>query len=156
MLADRRPLRAAPSGAMLLARHVTLAVRGAARPFLATARGAHTRVAAVVPRCNHGGVSRCIAVSLGPSRNAPTAQMFEMENKEKHRANLAGNSAIVATPTVNASVKLNPLTKVNAMLHEMRSRSRLCKADMVSFAALVVYSAALDAAFALMSYAELA
>ena len=72
MLADRRPLRAAPSGAMLLARHVTLAVRGAARPFLATARGAQTRVAAVVPRCNHGGAGG-IAVSLGPSRNAPTA-----------------------------------------------------------------------------------
>ena len=104
---------------------------------------------------NRSGSNMCLICSLAP-RNAPTAQMFEMENKEKHRANLAGNSAIVATPTVNASVKLNPLTKVNAMLHEMRSRSRLCKADMVSFAALVVYSAALDAAFALMSYAELA
>ena len=61
-----------PSSAMLLARHVTLAVRGAARPFLATARGAQTRVAAVVPRCNHGGAGS-IAVRLGPSRDAPTA-----------------------------------------------------------------------------------
>jgi hypothetical protein len=57
---------------MLLARHVTLAVRGAARPFLATARGATPRVAAVVPRCSHGNAGG-IAVSLGPVRHAPTA-----------------------------------------------------------------------------------
>ena len=57
---------------MLLARHVTLAVRGAARPFLATARGAPPRVAAVVPRCSHGNAGG-IAVSLGPVRHAPTA-----------------------------------------------------------------------------------
>jgi hypothetical protein len=42
------------------------------------------------------------------------------------------------------------------MLHAMRSRSRLCNADIVSFAALVVNSAAFDAAFVLISYAELA
>ena len=71
--------------------------------------------------------------------------MFETENKEKHRANLAGNNAIVAIPTVNASVKLNPLTNVNAMLHAMRSRSRLCNADIVSFAALVVAMLSLKA-----------
>ena len=57
---------------MLLARHVTLAVRGAARPFLASARGAPPRVAAVVPRCSHGNAGG-IAVSLGPVRHAPTA-----------------------------------------------------------------------------------
>ena len=60
------------SSTMLLARHVTLAVRGAARPFLATARGAPPRVAAVVPRCSHGNAGG-IAVSLGPVRHAPTA-----------------------------------------------------------------------------------
>lgn len=60
------------SSTMLLARHVTLAVRGAARPFLATARGATPRVAAVVPRCSHGNAGG-IAVSLGPVRHAPTA-----------------------------------------------------------------------------------
>ena len=104
---------------------------------------------------NRSGSNMCLICSFGP-RNAPTAQMFEIENNEKHSANLAGNNAIVATPTVNASVKLNPLTNVNAMLHAMRSRSRLCNADIVSFAALVVNSAALDAAFAPISYAELA
>ena len=104
---------------------------------------------------NRSGSNMCLICSFAP-RNAPTAQMFETENKEKHRENLAGNNAIVAIPTVNASVKLNPLTNVNAMLHAMRSRSRLCNADIVSFAALVVNSAAFDAAFALISYAELA
>ena len=64
--------RAEQGFVLVLVLFILLGLFALTAPFLATARGATPRVAAVVPRCSHGNAGG-IAVSLGPARNAPTA-----------------------------------------------------------------------------------